>query len=154
MKSSALFSSDRIYRYELWRIWDELLPYCMFIGLNPSTADETKDDNTVRRCILYSQKWGYGALCMTNIFAFRETDPKIMMNYKEPIGPENNNTLKKLSEKAGIIIAAWGKYGNYLNRQKEIINLIPDLYCLKKNKDGSPSHPLYLKKDLIPFKFN
>lgn len=49
----------------------------MFIGLNPSTADETQDDPTVRRCIRYAQSWGYGALYMTNIFAFRATDPRV-----------------------------------------------------------------------------
>lgn len=154
MESSAVFSKDRIYRYELWRKYDNNLPFCMFIALNPSTATETEDDPTVRRCIQYSKDWRYGGLCMTNIFAFRATNPKDMMKFNEPIGPENNETLKRLSEKAGIIVAAWGKEGTFMNRGQEIIDLIPNLYCLKKNKDGSPSHPLYLKKDLLPFKYN
>ena len=79
MIKSAEFSPDKVYRYELWRIWDEALPVCMFIGLNPSTADETVDDPTIRRCINFAKEWGYGQLVMTNLFAFRATKPAEMM---------------------------------------------------------------------------
>lgn len=151
----ATFSACRTYRYQLWRRWGEITePYCMFIGLNPSTADEIKDDPTVRRCINYAKTWGYGSLCMTNIFAFRATDPKEMMKSKDPVGPENDIFLKESAKNAGIIIAAWGKDGKYKNREKEIIKTIKNLHCLKINGDGSPSHPLYLKKTLTPIKFN
>ena len=77
---TATFSECRKYRYTLWRRWDGLFAsgYAMFIGLNPSTADETNDDPTIRRCIGYARDWGYGGLCMTNLFAFRATLPKNM----------------------------------------------------------------------------
>jgi len=126
----------------------------MFIGLNPSTADEVEDDRTVRRCINYAMQWGFGALCMTNLFAFRATDPSVMKAFCEPIGPENDETLDRLSKDAGIIIAAWGKDGNHLYRASKVKMSIPVLHCLKKNSDGSPAHPLYLKKNLKPFLLN
>lgn len=109
---SASLSSCRLYRYDLWRKWGDE-PYCMFVGLNPSTADETQDDPTIRRCVGYAKRWNYGGLCMVNLFAFRATQPKDMMTAKDPIGPDNDRTLKTLSQGAGIVIAAWGKDGNH-----------------------------------------
>jgi hypothetical protein len=80
----------------------------MFVGLNPSTADETSDDPTIRRCIAFAKSWGYSALCMTNLFAYRATDPKIMKKAQYPVGPDNDDYLKMLSAGAGVVIAAWG----------------------------------------------
>lgn len=149
----CIFSPDRKYRYVLWRVWDTEKPYCMFIGLNPSTADEIVNDNTVTRCINYSRDWGYGSLCMTNLFAWRETKAELMKKQLEPIGLENNEHLLELSKNAGIVIAAWGNHGEHLNRGNEIKKLIPNLYCLKISKNGNPYHPLYLKSDLKPIKY-
>ena len=153
---SAEFSQCRIYCYNLWRKWDENNhKYVMFIGLNPSTADEIQDDPTIRRCIQYSKDWGYGALCMTNLFAFRATQPKDMMAAIDPIGPMNDAHLLNLSKNAGIVVAAWGKEdGKFNERDKQVLGLVQNLHCLKLNKDGSPAHPLYLKKDLKPFLMN
>jgi hypothetical protein len=72
MKRKTIFSAGRHYRYVLWREWEAAnMEYAMFIGLNPSTADEVRDDPTIRRCAGYARRWGYGALCMTNLFAYR-----------------------------------------------------------------------------------
>jgi hypothetical protein len=150
IEKSADFSPDRIYRYALWRVWAAAKGFPMFIGLNPSTADETQDDPTVRRCIAYAKDWGYSGLCMTNIFAFRATDPKEMLAAKDPVGPDNDQWLTKLANQAAIKIAAWGTKGSHNKRDKIIRELIPDLNYLKLTKDGSPSHPLYLSKDLVP----
>jgi hypothetical protein len=147
---SADFSPCRKYRYTLWRWWDENKPYAMFICLNPSTADETKDDPTIRRCINFAKSWGYGGLCVTNLFALRATDPRVMLASFEPIGIDNDKWIQELAKKAGIIIAAWGTYGNYLNRDKQIIEKINNLNCLEKTKHGHPKHPLYIKADTIP----
>jgi hypothetical protein len=125
----------------------------MFVGLNPSTADETNNDPTVRRCIDYAQRWGYGALCMTNIFAFRATDPKDMMKAEDPTGPDNDFWLQSYADDAGIVVAAWGKDGSYKKRGQKVIDMIQNLHYLKKNKDGTPAHPLYLKKSLEPQPF-
>ena len=150
MKTDAKLSDCRHYRYALWRTWDDSMPYAMFIGLNPSTADETEDDPTIRRCINFSKDWGFGGLCMANLFAFRTKDPTEMMLSKDPIGPENNIWLKELSDDAGVIVAAWGNDGSYLGRSKEIRSMIPNLNCLKMNKSGEPAHPLYLPGSAIP----
>ena len=154
IKSDALFSNDRIYRYALWRIWNDNLPKVLFIGLNPSTADEINNDPTIRRCIRYAIDWGYGGYIMGNIFSYRATDPKIMKKAKDPVGPHNNYWLKKLSNEAEITIAAWGNHGLYMNRGDEVINLIPNLKCLKITKKGFPAHPLYLPKSLKPFLYH
>jgi len=151
--SDALFSKDRIYRYALWRTWDNSLPKVLFIGLNPSTADEIQDDPTNRRCKRYAQDWGYGGYIMSNIFSYRSTNPKKLTTIKDPIGPDNNYWLKKLHKEAELTIGAWGNYGNLLNRGEEIINLIDNLYCLKITKEGHPSHPLYLHSKLKPIIF-
>ena len=92
--SDAKFSKDRIYRYALWRIWDDTLPKLLFIGLNPSTADEINDDPTMRRCIRFSKDLGYGGFIMGNIFAYRSTDPKKLKTINNPIGKRNNFWLK------------------------------------------------------------
>src|SRR4051812_29172166 len=75
--SGAELSPCRRYRYELWRKWDEG-EVCCFIGLNPSTADETTDDATIRKCRKYAKRWGFAGMLMLNVFAFRATNPADM----------------------------------------------------------------------------
>lgn len=154
---SAVFSPCRRYRYELWRKWGDG-PYAMFIGLNPSTADETKDDPTIRRCIAFAKAWGYSALCMTNIFAFRATDPDVMKRERNPFGENNQHHLLKCASEAGIVIAAWGVHGTHANGDLAVRDLLSrigvTLQCLGRSKDGHPRHPLYLKADCKPFPLN
>ena len=150
MDKSALFSDNRKYRYILWRTWDSKVGYAMFIGLNPSTADENIDDPTVLRCMGFAKAWGYGSLCMTNLFAYRATNPKDMRKTDYPIGSENDHFLKSMATSASIVIAAWGINGSFLQRDKEVANLIPHLHILRLTKDKSPAHPLYLPKNLQP----
>lgn len=163
MKRVCQFSPDRLYRYTLWREWGVgTLPlleaaarkapdsYLMVIGLNPSTADETQDDPTIRRCIGYAKRWGFGALCMTNIFAWRETDPEKMKRQQDPIGPENDDWIVRCAADAGMILAAWGKHGSHMGRATAVRKILPSAYCLKINQDGSPVHPLYQPSDAKP----
>ncbi len=153
MKTDAILSEDRKYRYVLSRIWDESKPTVMIIGLNPSTADETENDPTIVRCIDFAKSWGYGGVYMLNLFGFRATQPKDMFNTKEPIGNENDKYIYEYSKICDKVICAWGNDGDYKNRSKEILSKIENLYYLKLNKTGEPAHPLYLKGDLIPIKF-
>ena len=150
MKTDASFSNCRKYRYALWRTWDESKPYAMFIGLNPSTADETDDDPTIRRCIGFSKSWGFGGLCMVNLFAFRATEPRNMMSSSEPVGCENDLWIEQLSEGAGVVVAAWGNDGSFMGRSEKIMTMLPDLKCLKINKTGEPAHPLYQPGSALP----
>ena len=149
LNSTTTFSPCRTYRYSLWRRWGRPEQgYAMFIGLSPSTADEVEDDPTVRRCIQFAKDWGYGALCMTNLFAFRATDPAVMKAHPEPIGPDTNAVLAELANNAGVVVAAWGNHGSHSARDRQVIALLPNLHCLKVTKAGQPSHPLYLRKSL------
>ncbi|RLA16249.1 MAG: hypothetical protein DRQ61_12760 [Gammaproteobacteria bacterium] len=150
MKTGAYFSVCRKYRYSLWRSWDDSKPYAMFIGLNPSTADEKADDPTIRRCINFSKEWGFGGLYMVNLFAFRATKPSDLMRAVEPVGSDNDKQIKTLASNAGIVVAAWGNDGTYLHRSKEITKMLPNLKCLKINKSGEPAHPLYQPKSARP----
>lgn len=160
---SAVFSPCRTWRYVLNRRWD-LRPVAMFIGLNCSTADETQDDPTVRRCIGYAHAWGYGGLVMTNLFAFRATDPRVMKVASDPVGPSNDQHLRvaaiSVVSEGGIVIAAWGNHGAYQGRSREVVELMGrivapkiKLMCLRVTKAGQPQHPLYLPKDLGPVPF-
>ena len=121
MKTDAKLSECRQYRYALWRTWDDSKPYAMFVGLNPSTADETDDDPTIRRCIVFAKDWGYGGLCMANLFAYRATDPSNMFSAQDPIGPQNDVWLERLAKDAGIVVAAWGNHGGHLGRSKIVL---------------------------------
>ncbi|MFM2483259.1 DUF1643 domain-containing protein [Celerinatantimonas sp. YJH-8] len=154
LKNTAQFSTCRKYRYALWRIWDEAKPYVMFVCLNPSTADEQQDDPTVTRCIHYANRWGYGGVCMTNLFAYRATQPEIMESQEDPVGKDNDQWLVQLAREAGIVVAAWGNHGGHLQRSKQVVSLLPDLYYLKLNKSGEPAHPLYLSAQLTPLKWH
>ena len=152
MIKSAELSEDRMYRYSLSRSWDSNLPYVVFIGLNPSTADETEDDPTIRRCIGYAKAWGYGGIVMLNLFALRATEPRDMMVSYRPVGSKNNSVLIKYSYnlRCHLYIAAWGNHGVHRDRYKEARIIFDDLHYLKLNKSGQPAHPLYLKADLKP----
>lgn len=153
---AASFSEDRLYRYTLWRVrlgLDALrTPYVAFIGLNPSIADETIDDPTIRRCVGFAESFGYESMCMVNLFAYRATDPKHMMLSKNPVGPNSEFYLRLVLEGAGLIIAAWGNGGAHLDRGNEVRRKFSDLEFnyLKLTKAGQPAHPLYLPKTLKP----
>lgn len=149
MERSATLSACRTYRYVLWRCWARG-KYAMFIGLNPSTADEKIDDPTVKRCISFARSWGYGSLCMTNLFAYRATAPAVMKLAADPVGSKNDHALTTLAPGAGVVVAAWGTHGTYRGRDQSVCLLVPDLHCLRLTKDGYPSHPLYLPASLKP----
>lgn len=153
MLRSAVFSPCRTWRYALYRIWDETKPPLAVIGLNPSTADETQDDPTVRRCIRFARDWGYGGLVMLNMFAFRSTDPAGLRSAADPRGPENDQRL--LDETAQRrVLCAWGTHGSLFGRDSTVTTMLTkasrDLVCLGRTKDGYPRHPLYVRADTRP----
>jgi len=159
MNTWAKFSADRRFRYQLVREWDEDLPKVAFIGLNPSTADETVDDPTIRRCLGFARAWGKGGLLMLNLYAFRATAPADMWRAQKRgvdiIGGPRNwvDALKSYvaEQNCDLVIAAWGAHG--AKRQLDVVSRWPGLMCLAKNADGTPKHPLYLKADLQPVMF-
>lgn len=150
MFKSASLSNDRTYRYLLVRTWDESKGFLNVIGLNPSTADECEDDPTIRRCIDFARRWGLGGLIMTNLFAYRATKPVDMLQAVEPVGEMNNAALKSAAAESKFILAAWGANGGYLGRDKQVIQMLPPMMCLKKTKGGHPGHPLYIPAETTP----
>jgi hypothetical protein len=146
----TIISDCRSYRYQLWREWIGGTGYAMFIGLNPSTADESADDPTIRRCVAFAKSWGYSALCMTNLFAFRTVSPEFMKCAPDPVGPNNDKHLLQCAIEASVIVAAWGNHGGYLDRDIDVLNLLPETYFLRLTKQAFPQHPLYLPGNLRP----
>ena len=150
--SGATFSSCRRWRYLLWRRWDEKKPAANFLMLNPSTADEVKLDPTCSRARDYAERWGYGALIVTNIFAFRNTNPNQMKAAKDPVGPGNDEAIVKAARESAIVVCAWGNHGAFQERSSRVRALLKDqkLFSLRVNANGEPAHPLYLPGRLKP----
>lgn len=153
MECSAILSPDRVYRYSLTRSWGPG-PTVLFVGLNPSTADETTDDPTIRRCVGFARDWGYGRLQMANLFAYRATAPAKLLAAHAPVGPQNDQHLVTLANEAELVVAAWGSKGSYLGRDLSVRKLLPRLHYLRLTRGGHPGHPLYLPKTLRPVSWN
>lgn len=153
--SSAVFSECRKYRYALWRIWTESKPLVMFIGLNPSTANEDFDDPTIRRVRNFAKRWGYGGVYMMNCFPYISTDPGSLMNNRNTEIEINDRWLREVGGKCDLIIFAWGSFPvvKEFGRDKELNKMFPDAKALVINQDGSPRHPLYVKSDIDPVPF-
>lgn len=155
----TLWSPDRAYRYFLRRSvegdWElSQKPPIAFLLLNPSTADEVKDDPTVNRCRRYATAWGYGEVIILNAFAFRATDPKVMRAHPDPVGPENDRviaeTTKALFDQGGTLVCGWGNHGAFQDRGARIRELLKpySVQAFPFTKAGEPGHPLYLRKDV------
>ena len=145
------------YRYRLWRYWSEAKARCTFVMLNPSTANETEDDPTIRRCIGFAQRRGYGGMEIVNLFALRATDPKMLMKHGAPSGGDRNDeAILSVVQKSDLTIVAWGEFGRLFNRAWTVRKLLKDykLYALRVNASGQPAHPLYLPKNLTPVLWN
>jgi len=157
--SAAAFSPCRTWRYRLERVWDPVLPRAAFILLNPSTADETLDDPTIRRCIGFAKSWGMGGLVLGNAFALRSTDPYALQTHQDPVGPENNAHLAAIAAEApdGVVVCGWGFHARLGQRGRAVIELLERAgarpHTLKLTKWGEPGHPLYLRKDLEPMPY-
>lgn len=153
-RTGADLSDDREYRYRLWRTWDAEMPTVAFVMLNPSTADESEDDPTIRRCIGFAKEWGYGTLVVGNLFAYRATDPSELRDHPDPVGPENDERLSRIVDEADKVVVAWGNHGEFQGRGDEVTALLDaDLYALDITKRSQPVHPLYQPADaeLVPF---
>lgn len=146
--STAIYSDCERYRYSLTRIWDTKGRKALFVMLNPSTATEVQNDPTVERCERRARALGFGAFQVTNIFAWRDTDPKKMRAVADPVGPHNDKAIGDGADWADQIICAWGSHGDHLNRGAEVAALLREtqrpLYHLGLTKHGHPKHPLYI----------
>ena len=142
MQRSADFSPCGRYRYALHRAWTSggKVPArrdrVLIVALNPSTADAQQDDPTIRRCIAFAQAWGFRALCVANLFAWRATRPDDLKAAIDPVGPDNDAWLRRESRRAALVVAAWGVHGVHLGRDAQVRALLPALHCLRRTRDG------------------
>lgn len=152
----ATFSPCRTWRFRLERRWSAG-PKAAFILLNPSTADETKDDPTIRRCIGFAKAWGFGGLVLGNIFALRSTDPRGLYSHADPIGPGNDDALRGIAREAEKVICGWGTHGALNGRGSFAFDVMrqagAEPLALKVTAAGFPGHPLYIGADTIPRPF-
>lgn len=171
----ATISDDRLYRYRLWRT---IRPRAgtqkvvAFVMLNPSTADATHDDPTIRRCMSYAMTWGYHQLEVVNLFAFRSAHPTSLLlggasldwqraatHFALIVGPENDAAIQTVVERAELVVCAWGEPSNaelrrLVRKRAAQLKLPPTVHALAFTKDYAPRHPLYLKADLTPVPFD
>lgn len=155
----AVFSPGRVYRYFLIReLRKSKKPSrVLFVLLNPSTADETKNDPTVERCQRRAWSLGFDVMMVCNIFALRSTMPEYLYKADDPIGVDNNAWIRFAASNADLVICGWGMHGRHLDRGVKVLDLIRNTgrktYALKINEGGIPGHPLYLKYSLQPKEF-
>ncbi|MCY4212490.1 MAG: DUF1643 domain-containing protein [Gammaproteobacteria bacterium] len=146
--------ADPIYRYRLERKEIPLKTAqshgtVNFIMLNPSTATAQCNDKTVGNCEQLAQSWGYENLIVTNLFAYRDTNPDRLRVFDEPVGPDNDNHLLEAAREADLRIAAWGGQGDgfcfwqdraiWLRVRLHVEQL--DLKCWGRTKAFHPKHP-------------
>ena len=143
--STAFYSDCARYRYALTRAWGSG-PRLVYILLNPSKADEIKNDPTVQRCERRARTLGYAAFRVCNLFAWCETDPAALKTVESPIGPENDDALLAAAKWADTVLIGWGNHGVHLARGDEVLDLLEghDLHHLGRTKVGQPRHPLYV----------
>jgi len=160
MLKDAEVSPCGLYRYSLTRIWDKAQPLVSWIMLNPSTADASVDDPTIRRVIGFTRSWGYGGFVVRNLFPLRATDPKELDSHQYPFGPAENRMVSGELLDAlmnyPLIVCAWGSKVPF-RRDWEFMEVAAangkTLHCLRLSKGGMPCHPLYMPADLQPILF-
>lgn len=147
----AIISPDGRYRYRLWRLWDSLAPVMVWIMLNPSTADASVDDPTIRKCIGFAKANGHGGIIVVNLFAWRATDPKELPRATDPIGPENDDHIQWACSAPilATVVAGWGSNKFAARRATAVKVLVRgavgrDVNCFRRSESGAPWHPLYL----------
>jgi hypothetical protein len=148
----ATFSDDERYRYQLRRTWAPDDQSLGFVMLNPSTATERYVDPTIGRCVGFARSWGYGGIVVCNLFALRATDPKALRVDPDPVGPENDETLRHLAETSRTVVCAWGVHGTLYARAVAVRRLLTraSTVALGTTKAGHPRHPLYVPAVTAP----
>lgn len=152
VERTAIISPDGVYRYRLTRRWSRGASLC-WVMLNPSTADAQRDDPTIRRCIGFSRAWGYGALVVVNLFAFRATDQADLWRAADPIGPDADDLLRR-ARRGRDVVVAWGAARGACGRATQVMGLLGhQALCLGVTRAGGPRHPLYAPRTVRPVQY-
>ena len=149
----AIFSEDRKYRYALWRIWNLSRPILLLIGLNPSDANEIKNDPTITRGMVRADRDGFGGFLMANLYAFISTEPKALLGDGDFVGELTDYYLKQMIELSERQLCGWGSFPPVNKRASLVLAMIKEPYCLGVNADGQPKHPLYISYDTPMMKY-
>lgn len=155
MITDAIMSDDGRYRYTLIRQWNSrpLMVWCM---LNPSTADAAQDDPTIRRCISFAVREGYGGIHVVNLMAYRATYPAAALSAPDPCGPRNDEHLRLAAQQCDCIVVAWGARATRSLVERAVLSFrgggAQEFRCLGTTQDGNPRHPLYVRSN-EPFKW-
>lgn len=149
MERGADISPCGRYRYSLWQSWGPGA-WVNFCCLNPSRADAVVNDPSFTRMTNFAKAWGYDGLIVTNLFAYRATDPREMKAALDPVGLLNDEALRYAFVMSEVTVAAWGVHGTHRGRDAQVRAMLPRLHCLQLTKGGHPSHPLYLHASLRP----
>lgn len=152
--SDACISPCGRYRYWLTRRWSDA-PLLAWVMLNPSTADASQDDPTIRRCMGFARGWGYGGIVVVNLFAFRATKPDdVWSEGAAAVGPDNDRHILEQTRDRRVI-AAWGTLGNTYRRDSHVMRLLAgrDVHHIGLTKDGHPRHPLYVPGGAVPSRY-
>ena len=148
---SAIISDCGKFRYRLARRWGDG-PALVFVMLNPSTADASKDDPTIRRCLGFARSHEFNAIEVVNLFAYRATDPKDLKRAGYPVGPDNDQHIAEVAQAAGAVCLAWGANAQDLERPQIVLPLLRSLgvqpKCLAITSKGHPQHPLMARGSL------
>lgn len=149
MQSGADISNDGRYRYRLWRSWGDARR-CVWIMLNPSTADASVDDRTICRCVAFAKRWGYSGIEVVNLFALRSRDPRALYSAENPVGPDNDAAILSAVRSWDLVVCGWGNHGGLHRRSAHVLELIrgecePKALCM--TKVDQPGHPLYMPYD-------
>ncbi len=159
LEQNAVISACGRYRYLLTRQVGPGLRTATFIMLNPSKADATKDDPTIRRCNGFARQWGCGRLAVLNLFAFRATDPADLKRAEEPVGPENREWFERTLADGGEgpVVCGWGVHGAQMGQDQIVLGWLQAFgvqpLALGVTKHGQPRHPLYLPNGVVPNTF-
>jgi hypothetical protein len=120
-----------------------------FLMLNPSIADDHLDDPTIRKCVGFAKRWGYGSIHVTNLFAFLATDPNDLKemarrDYRRAVGDGNDDIIMLGYSLSKITVCAWGNLGRMYGRDKDVLHRVLldcPVYCIGVTHDGNPLHP-------------
>lgn len=139
------------YRFTLTRSWPGGDGECLFVMQNPSTADATHNDPTIKRCIKFAVSWGYSSLRVVNTNPVRATKPSDCYVPIEMILAHNDWQVQRALPHARTVVAAWGVDANAdLVARMQRLLAARDVYVIAFTQHGLPRHPLYLRKDLKP----